>query len=60
MKYADKMEFSNIQLYEVGDMQLENLVLKALRAGANTVVVGPSGLPLVNSLLKPEDGPCGT
>lgn len=56
MKYADKMEFSNIQLYEVGDMQLENLVLKALRAGADTVVVGPSGLPLVNSLLKPEDG----
>ena len=53
MKYADKMEFSNIQLYEVGDMQLENLVLKALRAGANTVVVGPSGLPLVNSILQP-------
>ena len=39
MKYADKMEFSNIQLYEVGDMQLENLVLKALRAGADLSLI---------------------
>lgn len=55
MKYADKMEFSNIQLYETGDMQIENLVLKAIRAGAGTVVVGPSAVPVVNRMLKKED-----
>ena len=56
MKYADKVEFSNIQLYEVGDLQIENLVLKAIRTGGRTVVVGPSEVPVVNRLLKPEDG----
>ena len=56
MKYADKVEFSNIQLYEVGDLQIENLVLKAIRTGGRTVVVGPSAVPVVNRLLKPEDG----
>ena len=55
MKYADKMEFSNIQLYEVGDMQIENLVLKAIRSHAPVVVVGPSALPIVNRMLTPED-----
>lgn len=56
MRYADKMEFSNIQVYEIGDMQIENLVLKAKSAGASRIVVGPSALPLVNRMLKPEDG----
>lgn len=56
MKYADKMEFSNIQLYEVSDMQIENLVLKAIRAKAGVVVVGPSAVPVVERMLKPEDG----
>ncbi|MCD8058801.1 MAG: hypothetical protein LUF88_10335 [Bacteroides fragilis] len=56
MKYAEKMEFSNIQLYEVGDQQIENMVLKATRVGAGVVVVGPSGVPVVNQMLKKEDG----
>ncbi len=55
MKYADKIEYSNIQLYEAGDVQIENLVLKAARAGMGTIVVGPSALPLVNRMIKPED-----
>ena len=55
MKYADKIEYSNIQLYETGDVQIENLVLKAARAGMGTIVVGPSALPLVNRMIKPED-----
>ncbi|MGN8800819.1 hypothetical protein ACTNCH_08650 [Candidatus Merdisoma sp. HCP28S3_D10] len=55
MKYAERVEFSNIQQYEVGDEQIENLVLKAVRAGGNTVVVGPSAVPVVNSLLNQED-----
>ncbi|MEH2958792.1 hypothetical protein [Candidatus Merdisoma sp. JLR.KK006] len=55
MKYADKMEFSNIQLYEVSDMQIENLVLKAARTGAGVVVVGPSGVPVVSRVLTAED-----
>lgn len=33
MKLADKIELSNIQVYEVGDVQIENLVLKASRCG---------------------------
>ena len=41
MKYADKIELSNIQVYEVGDVQIENLVLKALAAGIKEIVVGP-------------------
>lgn len=56
MKYADKIEFSNIQVYEVGDVQIENLVLKAIAAGVSRLVVGPSALPLVNRMLKPENG----
>lgn len=55
MKYADKMEFSNIQLYEVGDIQVENLVFKAKLTGAGAVVVSPSAVPLVNSLLESTD-----
>jgi deoxyribose-phosphate aldolase len=51
MKYADKMEYSNIQLYEVGDMQCENLALKAMKAGIKTIVVTPSSLPAVNRIL---------
>lgn len=56
MKYADKMEFSNIQLYQVSDMHIENLVLKAVRTGAGVVVVGPSAVPVVERMLKEEDG----
>ena len=55
MKYADKMEFSNIQLYEVGDIHIENLVFKAINAGAHAIVVGPSALSIVNKFLKPGD-----
>lgn len=55
MKYADKIELSNIQVYEVGDVQIENLVLKALAAGIKEIVVGPCALDLVEKMLKDHD-----
>ena len=55
MKYADKIELSNIQVYEVGDVQIENLVLKALAAGIKEIVVGPCALDLVEKMLEGHD-----
>lgn len=55
MKYADKIELSNIQVYEVGDVQIENLVLKALAAGIKEIVVGPCALDLVEKMLEDHD-----
>ena len=55
MKYADTIELSNIQVYEVGDVQIENLVLKALAAGIKEIVVGPCALDLVEKMLEDHD-----
>lgn len=54
MNLREKLEYSNISEYRIGDTECENLVLKALKCGVETIVVGPSSLNIVTNMLKNE------
>lgn len=55
MSLEKKLDYSNFQLYEIGDTEIENLVLNALRYNIETIVIGPSALDRVYQALKPEE-----
>lgn len=49
---VSRIDYSNIQDYEVSDSNCENLVLKSKVYGFNTIVVGPSSLPIVEKIIE--------
>ncbi|MEG0377842.1 MAG: hypothetical protein RR614_05115, partial [Eubacterium sp.] len=55
MNLADKLIYSNIQEYRIGDSECENLTLKALHCGIKTIVIGPSALDTVHHVLGTEE-----
>lgn len=57
MGLEKQLEYSNISEYRIGDVECENLVLKALKYKVGTIVVGSSALKLVSDMLKDENGP---
>ena len=52
MNIVDRLEYSNIQEYRIGDTECENLVLKALQCGIGNIVIGSSALDLVSDMLE--------
>ena len=55
MNIVDRLEYSNIQEYRIGDTECENLVLKALQCGIGNIVIGSSALDLVSDMLEKEN-----
>jgi len=55
MNKIEKLNYSNVQTYKVGDMECQMLALKAIQKNIGTIVVGPTALPVVNKILKGND-----
>ncbi|MDO4288450.1 MAG: hypothetical protein Q4C55_04605 [Eubacterium sp.] len=52
MSLETRLDYSNIQLYRIGDTEIENLVFKALKYNISTIVVGPSAMNIVYNTLR--------
>lgn len=54
MSLKEQLEYTNISEYRIGDTECENLVLKALKCGVDTIVISPSSLEMVSDMLRQE------